>query len=91
MTGPDELLTQLGQAIQATSARMDNMTAPKRCEYKQVRWEKVNELARDGWQLQQAVGTWGPEDGHVTVYIMVRPLGVADEAAELLNGRPDAG
>lgn len=57
---------------------------PARLEYRLVRWEKVNELARDGWMVQQGLGSWSPDDGHVTVFLLVRKMTIADEAAELL-------
>jgi hypothetical protein len=81
---PDELLGQMLAQASQVGAMLQEAHEPKRFEYRLVRWEKVNELAREGWIVQQACGSWSPDDGHVTVFLLVRPLSIADEAAELL-------
>jgi hypothetical protein len=85
MTSPDELLGQLARQAGMVGAALQEASAPKRYEYALKRWEDVNEYARQGWVVQQGLGSWNPEDGHVTVFLLVRPLTVADEAAELLG------
>lgn len=90
MTSPDELFAQIGEQARRLGARLEEAAEPRRFEYKLVRWEKVNDLARDGWVMMQAVPVWNPQDGHVSAFVMVRPLTVADEAAELLGSPVEA-
>jgi hypothetical protein len=81
---PENALTGLVQQAQQIGAMLQQAHTEQRLEYRLVRWDTVNDLAREGWVVQQAVGTWAPEDGHVTVFLMVRKLSIADEAAEIL-------
>lgn len=60
------------------SAAMGEALRPERWQYEMVPWERVNELAADGWKLVAA---------HVelTSFVMARQIGPAEAAAELLK------
>jgi hypothetical protein len=64
-------------------AAMAESTRPPRYEYRRVSWDDVNELARDGWMLCPMV----IQTSTLPLFVVVRQLGAADEAAELLRAR----
>src|SRR5260370_1654441 len=69
---------QLMAAAGRLNAGLAEAMRPERNEYALVRWEQVNALGRDGWRLIAV-------HSRLTKFVMVRPLGAADEAAELLE------
>lgn len=80
----DEVAAMLLGGLGQMRAAMEHALAPERFEYARVPWERVNELAREGWQLVPIPAEYG-EHG-LLMFVMVRKLGPADEAAELLRG-----
>lgn len=66
-------------------AMMTDATAPELFEYARVFWAEVNTFAREGWQLVPIAAHYIP-GSEERLYVMVRKLGVADAAAELLKG-----
>ena len=86
--GPIAALVGMAQQAAAgmgqVQATMMEASRPPRFEYALVRWEQVNDRAREGWQLAPVLGPLPAAHPGEWAFVMQRQLGAADEAAEML-------
>ncbi len=75
---PPDFAEQMGKTFNQLRGVIDDSLA-ERFEYVLVPWDKVNDLARQGWLLQPIVHYSSPS------FVMSRKLGAADAAAEILR------